>query len=94
MTEYDLDGREIDPIWHDCKYKGTSNAYKVCGMCIYRFTCKYIRYNLLPPIKLEIKPEIKIEIEELKKKNDKILQEHHKIFTELFELRKKAMDNG
>lgn len=48
MTE--LDGREINPKWHDCKYKETNDAYKVCGMCIYRFTCRYIRYNLPNPL--------------------------------------------
>ena len=47
---------KIDPQYHDCKYKGDPNfEYKACAMCLYRFTCKYIRYNLPVPKKTESK---------------------------------------
>ena len=54
LDEIDLDGREINPEYHDCVYKGNKDwEYKVCHRCLYRFTCRYIRYNLPDPLREE-----------------------------------------
>jgi hypothetical protein len=56
MVKVDLDGRIINPAYHDCMYKGNPDLeYKACNRCIYRFTCKHIRYNLPNPLKKEEK---------------------------------------
>lgn len=36
---------KIDPRYHDCVYTDPDLRYKACGMCIYRFSCKWIRYK-------------------------------------------------
>lgn len=39
---------EIDPGYHECVYDNEWK-YTACALCIYRFTCKYIRYDIKPP---------------------------------------------
>jgi len=53
VSEIDKQGRKVDPRYHDCVYDG-ENRYRVCGQCIYRFTCKWIRYDLGNPLKEEV----------------------------------------
>lgn len=49
MSKVDKQGRKVDPRYHDCVYDN-ENRYKACGRCIYRFTCKWIRYDLGNPL--------------------------------------------
>lgn len=39
---------KVDPGYHECVYDNEWK-YTACALCIYRFTCKYIRYDIKTP---------------------------------------------